>query len=134
MENKGDLKILVVDDMVTVRSLIKISLRKIGINDILEAFDGLEAWEKIEACINNNTPIDLVLCDWNMPNMNGLDLLRKIRTNEKTKHLPMILVTAEASKDHLVAAKLEGANGYVVKPINEEKLIDKIRTVLKLEI
>jgi two-component system, chemotaxis family, chemotaxis protein CheY len=121
-----NMKILTVDDFPTMRRIIRNMLRQLGYTNIVEAEDGAEAWSLLQ-----REKVDLVISDWNMPNMNGLDLLKAIRADEHLKPLPVLLVTAEALKDNVVAAVKAGVNNYVVKPFTAETLKDKIDAICK---
>jgi two-component system chemotaxis response regulator CheY len=118
------MKILLVDDSRTIRNIQKKALAGIGIEDVTEAADGLEAL----ACIKASRP-DLMLVDWNMPNMDGITLVRKVRESDKT--LPMIMVTTEAEKTRVVEALKAGVNNYVVKPFTAETLAEKINQTME---
>lgn len=123
----GDLRILVVDDFSTMRKIIKSMLRKIGIKSIDDAEDG-----KIALNLLNSQPYNLVILDWNMPNMSGLDLLKSIRTDEKLKHVPVLMVTSEAKESQIIIAIQAGASNYIVKPFTEATLIKKLYATLKI--
>jgi len=120
------MKILVVDDSSTMRRIIMNCLEEIGDNEIVEAVDGLDALMKLK---EHN--IDLVLTDWNMPNMDGLALLKKLRSNPEFLRVPILMVTTEAEKSNVVVALKEGANNYIVKPFSAEVLQDKIDAAIK---
>ena len=120
-----NIQVLVVDDFATMRNIVKTSLKKIGFKNITEAEDG-----DIALVILKKEKIDLVLADWNMPNMKGLDLLKEIRKDEKLKALPFIMVTAEGQKENIVEAVQAGVNSYIIKPFTPEILKDKIQKVL----
>ncbi|AYA40526.1 chemotaxis response regulator CheY [Xenorhabdus nematophila] len=119
-----DLRFLVVDDFSTMRRIVRNLLKELGFNNVEEAQDGAEALTKLRTA-----EFDFVISDWNMPNIDGLELLKTIRSEEKLAALPVLMVTAEAKKENIIAAAQAGASGYVVKPftaaILEEKL-DKI--------
>jgi two-component system chemotaxis response regulator CheY len=117
------MKILLVDDSRTIRNIQKNVLGQLGHTDVLEAADGVEALDVLSA----QRP-DLVLIDWNMPNMDGLALVQKIR--EKDKLLPLIMVTTEAEKSRVLQAIKAGVNSYVVKPFTAETLAAKIEQTL----
>ncbi len=122
------MKILLVDDSRTIRNIQKNTLKTLGHTDVLEAADGLEAL----ACLSKEKDIDLMLVDWNMPNMDGITLVRKVR--ETDKQLPMIMVTTEAEKRRVLEAVKAGVNNYVVKPFTAETLSEKInQTMSKVE-
>ena len=113
------MKILLVDDSRTIRNIQKNVLAQIGYTDVIEAADGVEALN----LIGQNRP-DLALVDWNMPNMDGITLVRKIR--ETDKRLPLVMVTTEAEKSRVLEAIKAGVNNYVVKPFTAETLSEKI--------
>ncbi len=117
------MKILLVDDSRTIRNIQKNVLSEIGHTDIAEAADGVEALSQIAA----GRP-DLMLVDWNMPNMDGITLVRKVRESDKA--LPMIMVTTEAEKARVLEAVKAGVNNYVVKPFTAETLADKIKQTM----
>ena len=117
------MKVLLVDDSKTIRNIQKKALASIGITEVMEASDGLEAL----ACIAAQRP-DLVLLDWNMPNMDGITLVRKVRESDKA--LPMIMVSTEAEKSRVVQALKAGVNNYVVKPFTAETLAEKINQTM----
>ncbi|MEN9723960.1 MAG: hypothetical protein RJB38_1946 [Pseudomonadota bacterium] len=121
-------KVLVVDDMLTMRKLVSKTLREIGLTEITEASDGVLAWEAIEKAA---PPIELVISDWNMPNCTGMDLLKKIRGSSKHAALPFIMVTAEAEQHQVVEAVKAGVSNYVVKPFTPEALREKLEAVHK---
>lgn len=122
-----NMRVLVIDDFATMRKIEKNILGQLGIKNVDEADDGSTALPKLKA-----NQYDVVLLDWNMPNMTGLELLKAMRAEEALKHVPVIMVTAEALKDNVVAAAQAGVNDYVVKPFNAATLEEKLRKVLKL--
>lgn len=118
------MKILVVDDFSTMRRIVKNLLRDLGFNNTVEADDGLTALP-----ILKKGGIDFVVTDWNMPGMQGIDLLKEIRKDDELKHLPILMITAEAKRDQIVEAAQAGVNGYIVKPFTAATLkakLDKI--------
>ena len=117
----GFKKILVVDDSPSMRNIITGQLKQAGFSDIDQAEDGVQALEKLEAEV-----FDMILTDWNMPHMDGLELVRAIRSHEYLQHLPILVVTTRNTKNDVVAAIKEGANNYVVKPFGPEILKAKI--------
>ncbi|MFD1215511.1 MULTISPECIES: chemotaxis response regulator CheY [Microbulbifer] len=123
--DKG-MKILVVDDFPTMRRIIRSLLKELGFNNVDEAEDGQEGLAKI-----NGGGFEFVVSDWNMPNLNGLDMLKQIRANEATRELPVLMVTAEAKKDNIVAAAQAGANGYIVKPFTAATLEEKLNKIFE---
>lgn len=121
-----DLSFLVVDDFSTMRRIVRNLLKELGFNKIEEAEDGVDALEKIRT-----GHIDFVVADWNMPNMDGLELLKTIRGDEALKHIPVLMVTAEAKKENIIAAAQAGASGYVVKPFTAAILEEKLNKVFE---
>lgn len=119
------MKILVVDDFSTMRRIIKNILRQIGFSSIDEAENGQIALSKI----GDGSSYDLVISDWNMPEMSGIELLRKVRGNEQTKDMPFLMVTAEAKKENVVEAVKAGVNNYIVKPFTADTLQEKISKI-----
>ncbi|CAG9415579.1 chemotaxis response regulator CheY [Providencia alcalifaciens] len=121
-----DLSFLVVDDFSTMRRIVRNLLKELGFNKIEEAEDGVDALDKIRA-----GNIDFVVADWNMPNMDGLELLKTIRGDDALKHIPVLMVTAEAKKENIIAAAQAGASGYVVKPFTAAILEEKLNKVFE---
>jgi two-component system chemotaxis response regulator CheY len=121
-------KILVVDDMLTMRKLVQKSCKELGFTDFTEAKDGREAWELIGSA---TPPFGLVLSDWNMPNTTGLDLLKRVRADSRFKALPFLLITAEAEKTQIVEAVKSGVTNYIIKPFNTETLKEKLEAAHK---
>lgn len=121
-----NMKILVVDDMSTMRRIIKNILKQLGFNNVDEAEHGQEALGKLKA-----EAYGFVICDWNMPVMTGIDLLRAIRGDERLKQIPVLMVTAEAQKNNLMEAIQAGVSNYIVKPFTAETLQDKINKIFK---
>ncbi len=121
-----NIKILIVDDFSTMRRIIKNLLRDLGYNNTFEADDGSTAWPMLE-----NGDFDFVITDWNMPIMQGIDLLRKIRADAKLKSLPVLMVTAEAKRDQIIIAAQAGVNGYIVKPFTADTLKEKIDKIFE---
>ncbi|HBH62529.1 MAG TPA: chemotaxis protein CheY [Nitrospiraceae bacterium] len=121
-----NMKILVVDDFSTMRRIVKNLLRQIGYSNIDEAEDGVQAYLKLK-----NGGYSFVVSDWNMPNMDGLDLLKKIRSDPELKDLPILMVTAEAEKEKVITAIQAGVNNYIVKPFTGEVLKDKMDKIIE---
>ena len=117
-------RILTVDDMATMRKIIKSLLNQLGYTNIDEAENGKEALAKLK-----QSKYDLVLLDWNMPEMDGITLLQEIRKDTHLKDIPVIMVTAEAKKENVLLAIQSGANNYIVKPFTAETLKDKLEKV-----
>jgi len=121
-----NMKILVVDDFSTMRRIIKNLLKDLGFTNIQEADDGNTALPMLV-----QGDFDFVVTDWNMPGMQGIDLLRAIRANDNLKHLPVLMVTAEAKKEQIVAAAQAGVNGYVIKPFTAATLKEKLEKIFE---
>ncbi|MCH8530519.1 MAG: chemotaxis response regulator CheY [Saccharospirillum sp.] len=121
-----NMKILVVDDFSTMRRIVKNLLRDLGFSNTHEADDGTTAWPMLQ-----NGDFDFVVTDWNMPGMSGIDLLKKIRADERLKSVPVLMVTAEAKRDQIIAAAQAGVNGYVVKPFTAAALKEKIDKIFE---
>lgn len=119
------MRILVVDDSSTMRRIIINTLNKLGYGEILEASNGREGIERLAA-----NPVDLIVTDWNMPEMTGIEFIRAVRANDKTKGLPVLMVTTNAAKDDIVEALKAGVNNYVVKPFTPDTIKEKIEAVL----
>ena len=119
-------KVLVVDDMLTMRKIVTKILRELGFTDIVEAADGLEAWEKTK-----DGSIGLIISDWNMPNCTGLDFLKRVRADQKLGKTPFLLVTAEAEGHQVAEAIKSGVDQYVVKPFSKEGLKAKLEMAYK---
>lgn len=122
------IKILIVDDMSTMRKLIAKCVKDLGFTSFEEAGDGLLAWTALETA---NPPIGLIISDWNMPNCSGLDLLKKIRASDKYKNLPFLMVTAEAEQHQVVEAIKAGVSNYIVKPFTPQGLTEKLEAIHK---
>jgi two-component system chemotaxis response regulator CheY len=120
------MKILVVDDFSTMRRIIKNLLKDLGFTNIQEADDGSTALPMLQ-----QGDFDFVVTDWNMPGMQGIDLLRAIRADANLKHIPVLMVTAEAKKEQIVAAAQAGVNGYVIKPFTAATLKEKLAKIFE---
>ncbi|MBI4809633.1 MAG: chemotaxis response regulator CheY [Nitrosomonadales bacterium] len=119
-----DTKFLVVDDFSTMRRIVRNLLKELGFANVQEAEDGVDALNKLRG-----EKFDFVVSDWNMPNMTGIELLREIRADAGLKHLPVLMVTAEAKKENIIAAAQAGASGYVVKPFTAATLDEKLKKI-----
>lgn len=115
------MKFLVVDDFSTMRRIVRNLLKELGYTNVDEAEDGAIAFQKLM-----NGGFDFVVSDWNMPNMDGLQLLQKIRATPALSHLPVMMVTAEAKKENIIAAAQAGASGYIVKPFTAATMAEKL--------
>lgn len=120
-----NMKILVVDDFSTMRRIVKNILKQIGYENVTEAENGADAFAKLEA----SGDFQFVVTDWNMPVMDGLGLLKKVRSTPALKNLPILMVTAEAEKEKVVTAIQAGVNNYIVKPFTAEVLQEKINKI-----
>jgi two-component system chemotaxis response regulator CheY len=124
------LKLLVVDDSSTMRRIIKNTLGRLGHKDILEGADGLQGWAELDA----NPDVDMLITDWNMPEMNGLELVIKVRADARFKDLPIIMVTTEGGKAEVITALKAGVNNYIVKPFTPQVLKEKLGAVMGIEV
>ncbi len=122
----NELRFLIVDDFSTMRRIVRNLLKESGYSEADEAEDGVVALQKLR-----NSTFDFVVSDINMPNMNGFQLLGEIKKDEKLKHIPVLMVTAEARKEDIVMAAQQGAAGYIVKPFTKATLEDKVAHILK---
>ena len=122
------MKILIVDDSSTMRRIIGNVVMQLGIekDNFDEAEDGIKAWNLLQ-----NNQYDVILTDWNMPNMNGLELVKKIRSEGQHKTTPIIMITTEGGKGEVITALKAGVNNYIVKPFNAEVLKEKLDGVIK---
>ena len=119
-------RFLVVDDFSTMRRIVRNLLKELGFANVDEAEDGAVALQKLKS-----SPDDFVVTDWNMPNMDGLTLLQSIRRTPELKHLPVLMITAEAKKENIIAAAQAGASGYVVKPFTAATLAEKLEKIFE---
>jgi two-component system chemotaxis response regulator CheY len=121
-----DIKILIVDDMPAIRKVLRRMLKPLGFNLFVEAGDGKSAWDILES-----QQIDLIIADWVMPKMTGLELLMKIRSSKAHKTIPFLMLTGEGTKEKIVEAVNAGASNYVVKPFTAEIISNKLEKILK---
>lgn len=121
-------KILIVDDSSTMRRIIKNTLMRLGFEHLIEAENGLEAWTTI-----SKYKVDVLITDWNMPVMSGLELVKRVRAEEKYNHVPIIMITTEGGKSEVITALKAGVNNYIVKPFTPQVLNDKLSDVLFLK-
>lgn len=121
-----NLKFLVVDDFSTMRRIIRNLLKELGFVNVEEAEDGAVGLRKLQ-----DGNFDFVVSDWNMPNMDGLTMLKNIRADDNLKKIPVLMVTAEAKKENIVAAAQAGASGYIVKPFNAATLDEKLNKIFQ---
>jgi len=120
------MRFLVVDDFSTMRRIVKNLLKELGYGNVDEAEDGVQALAKLRS-----EQFDFVVSDWNMPNMDGLEMLKRIRADASLSHLPVLMVTAESKKENIIAAAQAGASGYVVKPFTAATLDEKLTKILE---
>jgi two-component system chemotaxis response regulator CheY len=121
-------RILVVDDMMTMRKLVSKVCKEIGFTDLTEAGDGIQAWTAVGAA---TAPFGLIISDWNMPNCTGLDLLKRVRADSRFGKTPFLMVTAEAEQHQIAEAIKSGVDNYVVKPFDRESLKIKLEAIHK---
>ena len=126
MSNTTDLKFLIVDDFSTMRRIVRGLLKEMGCNNADEAEDGVAALNMMKT-----TKYDFVVSDINMPNMNGFELLKAIKADEALKHIPVLMVTAEARKEDIVMAAQSGAADYIVKPFTKATLEEKVQKIMQ---
>jgi two-component system chemotaxis response regulator CheY len=126
MSHPTDLKFLIVDDFSTMRRIVRGLLKEIGYNNAEEAEDGSVALNMLK-----NSKFDFVVSDINMPVMNGFELLSAVKADETLKHLPVLMVTAEARKEDIVRAAQDGAAGYIVKPFTKATLEEKVQKIMQ---
>ena len=126
MSQMNDMKFLIVDDFSTMRRIVRGLLKEIGYNNAEEAEDGVVALNMLK-----NSKFDFVVSDINMPNMSGFDLLAAIKKEDSLKHLPVLMVTAEARKEDIVRAAQDDAAGYIVKPFTKATLEEKVAKIMQ---
>lgn len=124
--DRAKLKFLVVDDFSTMRRIVRNLLKELGYINAEEAEDGAVALQKLKG-----GGFDFVVTDWNMPNMDGLTLLQSVRADPELKHLPVLMITAEAKKENIIAAAQAGASGYIVKPFTAAVLGEKLGKIFE---
>jgi len=120
------MKILVVDDFPTMRRIVRNLLKELGYSNVDEAEDGAAGLARLRS-----VTYDFVISDWNMPNLDGLSMLKEIRADAALSHLPVLMVTAESKKENIIAAAQAGASGYVVKPFTAATLDEKLNKILE---
>lgn len=121
-----NMKFLVVDDFSTMRRIVRNLLKELGFANVQEAEDGVDALNKLRG-----EAFEFVVTDWNMPNMTGIELLKAIRADVALKHLPVLMVTAEAKKENIIEAAQAGASGYIVKPFTAATLDEKLKKIFE---
>ncbi|MCP5405124.1 MAG: chemotaxis response regulator CheY [Pseudomonadaceae bacterium] len=120
-----NMRIMVIDDFQTMRRIIINLLRQLGFTNMIEADDGSTAWDRLQT-----EKVDLIISDWNMPKMTGMDLLRRVRADEQMRATPFIMVTAEGKRENVIAAVQAGVSNYIVKPFNAATLKEKLVKVI----
>ncbi|MDH4285553.1 MAG: chemotaxis response regulator CheY [Gallionellaceae bacterium] len=120
------MKFLVVDDFSTMRRIVRNLLKELGFTNVQEAEDGVDALNKLRS-----EEFEFVVTDWNMPNMTGIELLKSIRADAKLKHLPVMMITAEAKKENIIEAAQAGASGYIVKPFTAATMDEKLKKIFE---
>ncbi len=126
VEANKNLRFLVVDDFSTMRRIIRNLLKEFGFTNVDEAEDGTAALHKLKT-----QAYEFVISDWNMPNMTGIELLRAVRADPQIKHLPFLMITAEAKRENIIEAATAGANGYIVKPFTAAVLEEKLAKIFQ---
>jgi two-component system chemotaxis response regulator CheY len=121
-----NMKILVVDDFPTMRRIVRTLLKELGFGNVEEAEDGAAGLARLRS-----GGFEFVISDWNMPNLDGLEMLKQIRADASLSHLPVLMVTAESKKENIIAAAQAGASGYVVKPFTAATLDEKLSKILE---
>lgn len=121
-----NMRFLVVDDFSTMRRIVRNLLKELGFSNVEEAEDGQIALHKLRS-----SQFDFIVSDWNMPNMTGIELLKQVRTDPTLKHLPFLMVTAEAKKENIIEAATAGASGYIVKPFTAATLDEKLAKIFQ---
>ena len=119
-----NMKVMIVDDFATMRRILRNILKQIGFKNIIEADDGKHALKELK-----KEKVDLIMCDWNMPEMPGIELLKNVRSDDELKKIPFVMVTAEAQKDNILEAVKSGVSNYVVKPFTAETITEKLSKI-----
>jgi len=119
-----NMKVMIVDDFATMRRILRNILKQIGFKNIIEADDGKNALKELK-----KEKVDLIMCDWNMPEMPGIELLKKVKSDDELKDIPFVMVTAEAQKDNIIEAVKLGVSNYIVKPFTAETIAEKLNKV-----
>jgi len=123
--------ILIVDDMTAIRTLVRTQLQTFELANSCEAEDGAQAWHLLEERYRKQSPLDIIICDWNMPKMSGLELLKRVRGDERFSKIPFIMLTAQNETEEVMAAIELGVSEYIIKPFNAEQLHKKMNWVIK---
>lgn len=126
-----EIRVLVVDDMKTMRMTVKNNLKQIGFVDIIEAANGALGYDALKSQLALEKPVHLILSDWNMPEMLGIDFLKKVRGSVEFKDLPFLMITAEGEAAQVQEALLAGVTNYLMKPFSPNKLQEKLDSIIK---
>ncbi len=121
------MKVLIVDDSSTMRRIIKNALTNFGLNNLLEAEDGASAWR----IMSTTDDISVLITEWKMPNMSGIELVRKIRSHDKYSAIPVVMITTEGGKSEVITALKAGVSSYIVKPFTPQILREKLESILE---
>ncbi len=121
-----NMTVMIVDDFATMRRIVKNILTQLGFKNFVEADDGSVAWEMLQ-----KEPVDFIVSDWNMPKMTGIELLKKVRADDKLQQTPFLMVTAEAQKENIIEAVKARVSNYIVKPFTPETLGEKIEKIFE---
>jgi len=124
-------RFLVVDDSASVRALVKEQLASLGFSNVVEANNGKEAVKKLEGLTNAGVKIDLIIADWVMPEMTGIDLLRDLKENQLYKQIPFLMITTEGHSERVVEAIVSGVNDFIIKPFDEKVLSERLTSIWK---
>lgn len=122
-------RILVIDDFELVRTMLRRTLAQMGMENVEVAEDGVVAEKKLLEAAFKNCPFEVILCDWNLPFISGIDLLKTLRKNQSYLHTPFIMITAESEREYIIQALSEGATDYIVKPVSLESIKRKIDSI-----
>jgi two-component system, chemotaxis family, chemotaxis protein CheY len=125
----NDTRIMIVDDVQAVRELLRILLSALGFTQFIEAEDGEIAFAALTSSVEVGQPVQLIIADWNMPNLNGIDLLKKVRATPEFKTVPFFMITAEGEFKHVLTAVQLGVSDYIVKPVTKQILETKLQGV-----
>ncbi|KMN33822.1 MULTISPECIES: chemotaxis response regulator CheY [Chromobacterium] len=121
-----NIRFLVVDDFSTMRRIVRNLLKELGFTNVDEAEDGMVALHKLKT-----QHFDFIVSDWNMPNMTGIELLKAVRADAQLKHLPFMMITAEAKRENIIEAAMAGASGYIVKPFTAATMEEKMNKIFQ---
>lgn len=127
----ANLSVLVVDDHMLMRRLVTQQLKRIGFDKIDNAVNGQDAWNRMEEANQSGTDFDIIMLDWGMPVMNGIELLRKCRSEEKYSDVAFVMLTGECEQKNVLDALQSGATSYIVKPVSQETMVEKVKNVVE---